>query len=1564
MVVLLIVVLLLVGGLVLSARAAPSSGQAAALPATPGAAALPFAAQASQATGDPVSVEKDADGYTVWTYDYSAGSWCVPYSRLRWPFNLGAQDPSELSDTKLWLTFAEREYVVGGGGESLYTDPTWSVALNGKPGAWSNGAFTGEWNLIGKIVTPPTRIGKVFVTQEVPFAYDELIDGENNLWLQQHDFCPGSGAPDYACTCVQLTKLQLRASVDLAIQETTPADGTERVAVDQSQDSQIRVKFTTVISAATLNQAFQVYYFDQDVNKVYVAGKIKPISNVEYAFVPSAPLLDGVRYVAQVYGEADATAEHPQWVTDLAGGPLEQGQLWTFSTLPALQVTLDPVQVLSGMALVQGKPTALRTFVRWDTPPNVFWKSNVPNVLIDDVIVSWLPPGGTVWLQYSWSVDANWVPALNAKTARHKREYRGFTFPEESYSLLEKLSLYDSFNFFGFTPREMGVYQFKVDVIVKDNLGKEHRFPASAQGSVFVEDTTFPVYMQAVAVGSAYGQTGTVDWSAAVRDNLDRLRALYPVARVNWPAAPSAMAYYSPTTTGWTVDWVNPPSWPYYPSELYLLREMNQLCIRTTGCRVMVGLTPWNSATEVGWQHGPGTSLREEAPLGALIRADPWNAKRYTAAHEIAHLAHIDDHYEGPSGNGFDVSGPNIKNAEQGEVDFMSAYPEEVDGKSLWITNQHYTTLWQWIHGGIPPVALQRVASADPLLVVDGVITPTTDAVTLLPWYQLAPGDYVAPVPGPYKLVFLDAAQQEIVGYTRSFTASGGLAFFNFAAPYPATTAKVQIRRVADNVVLAEMTPAANAPTLTIHPPAALWHGPQPLTWDGGPSARYFAVDISTDGGVTWVAQAFNLTDPTYTLQTTAFPNTTQAMFRVAATDGLRTTTASAGPFTIDNPPLVGYTSPPDGATKVNVLTALAVGFRDAMNPDSLTTATITLTGGAFGSVAGTLHYDAATHVATFMPQAPLAYATTYTARVTTGVRDATGEALPAATTLTFTTTADMAPPSPVVLSPSDGAVNVPRNQVLAVGWDRELLASTLNAATFNLATAQGVPVIGAVSYDATARLATFTPAAPLAADTLYIATLKAGIQSTTDYTTAADFHWAFTTGRAPRPGPTLTGSYADAGMDINSDGLYEQLRLQVGVQVTATGSYALSGALVDADGAEIAWAYLTSTLTVGGHFLDLVFDGAAIGGHGVDGPYTLTDLTLVLNDAVTALPLATVSERDAYHTAAYPAARFPAPLRFTGLPDVVVTPGTTFVNAFNVRAYAHSTTRASSQLTYTVMLNTQPAAGVALQPTGEVYISPEAYWLGRAEVTVRASDGVHAVQDRFTVLVGWPHTVYLPIMLRQSSGSAPASRNGWVVWGTDSFEGESIGWSRSGWSAGPPGAPNFDLYYWGQSTCRAYSGQHSAWIAGDAIVGDTPTHPPCGTPYFNTMGTIMIAGPVNLTYVSKGEYKTQVWANLAPGDEVCLKVAAIDESGACDTNVMGTDYFHGVCRSGQTNGWETLTLDLAHVPTLGNVLGQERVCLAVIFQADKTVTRPEGAYVDDVSLRFCPQGLEAYCTP
>jgi hypothetical protein len=149
-------------------------------------------------------------------------------------------------------------------------------------------------------------------------------------------------------------------------------------------------------------QTFAVYYHDEELYKVYVAGRVEPISEVEFRFVPDEALRDGIRYFVQVFGEEEAIAQNrDQWVKDLAGGPLQKGRLWSFWTMPDLQVRIVPVQVLEGVPLVHYKPTVLRTFIHWDAKPDVFWKGQVSRVEVDDVVVSWWPPAG------EWG-DSNW----------------------------------------------------------------------------------------------------------------------------------------------------------------------------------------------------------------------------------------------------------------------------------------------------------------------------------------------------------------------------------------------------------------------------------------------------------------------------------------------------------------------------------------------------------------------------------------------------------------------------------------------------------------------------------------------------------------------------------------------------------------------------------------------------------------------------------------------------------------------------------------------------------------------------------------------------------------------------------------------------------------------------------------------------------------------------------------------------------------------------------------------------------------------------------------------------
>jgi hypothetical protein len=100
------------------------------------------------------------------------------------------------------------------------------------------------------------------------------------------------------------------------------------------------------------------------------------------------------------------------------------------------------------------------------------------------------------------------------------------------------------------------------------------------------------------------------------------------------------------------------------------------------------------------------------------------------------------------------------------------------------------------------------------------------------------------------------------------------------------------------------------------------------------------------------------------------------------------------------DPPDVSSVSPVNGATEVAVNANFGVAFSEAINPSSINTSTFLVDNG----VTGTVIYNTGSHTAIFVPSAPLAHNTTYTATLTTGIQDAVDLHLAADFTWSITT--------------------------------------------------------------------------------------------------------------------------------------------------------------------------------------------------------------------------------------------------------------------------------------------------------------------------------------------------------------------------------------------------------------------------------------------------------------------------------------------------------------------------------------------------------------------------------
>ena len=240
--------------------------------------------------------------------------------------------------------------------------------------------------------------------------------------------------------------------------------------------------------------------------------------------------------------------------------------------------------------------------------------------------------------------------------------------------------------------------------------------------------------------------------------------------------------------------------------------------------------------------------------------------------------------------------------------------------------------------------------------------------------------------------------------------------------------------------------------------------------------------------------------------------------------------------------PAVSSTTPASGASNVAVAAQPAATFNKAMNASSLT---FTLKDSGGVSVAGSAAYNSGTNTYTFTPSATLANNTTYTAAVNGS--DATGVALAAPYTWTFTTVASGTGSGPVVASttPAAGATNVATSVSPTVTF-----TNTVNPSTLALTVTDngGSQVPGTVSYNPTLLTATFNPSTALSAGKTYVGSVS--VSDATGQAMATPYTWSFST----VPGSGITGPTAASVTPLDT---------ATSVPVTVTPQAVLTEAIV-----------------------------------------------------------------------------------------------------------------------------------------------------------------------------------------------------------------------------------------------------------------------------------------------------------------------------------------------------------------------------------------------------------------
>lgn len=214
--------------------------------------------------------------------------------------------------------------------------------------------------------------------------------------------------------------------------------------------------------------------------------------------------------------------------------------------------------------------------------------------------------------------------------------------------------------------------------------------------------------------------------------------------------------------------------------------------------------------------------------------------------------------------------------------------------------------------------------------------------------------------------------------------------------------------------------------------------------------------------------------------------------------------------------PAVTITTPTNGATNIPLDQLISVTFNEEMNPETINESSFTLSNGT-SQMPGVVTYVGTT--ATITPSALLAPNTTYTARIARTVKDLTGNALQTETIWTFSTGLTVTP-MVATTDPEDKTNNVVLNKLVSVTFNMPMKASTISSTSYTLK--QGTTAVsGTVSYSGST--ATFIPSAPLAANTVYTATISKAVTNLDNTPIIADYVWQFTTGALVAPTVTST---------------------------------------------------------------------------------------------------------------------------------------------------------------------------------------------------------------------------------------------------------------------------------------------------------------------------------------------------------------------------------------------------------------------------------------------------------
>lgn len=221
-------------------------------------------------------------------------------------------------------------------------------------------------------------------------------------------------------------------------------------------------------------------------------------------------------------------------------------------------------------------------------------------------------------------------------------------------------------------------------------------------------------------------------------------------------------------------------------------------------------------------------------------------------------------------------------------------------------------------------------------------------------------------------------------------------------------------------------------------------------------------------------------------------------------------------------------TGPASDAVGVGTNSVVTATFSEAVNTDTLDTASFTVGPVGETPITGTVSLDAATNTAIFDTSGgDFAASTEYTATITTAVESADGNALASSYVWSFTTGtgADLDPPTVTSTDPANLDTDVAINRNVSASFSEAMNAASINSSTFTVTDANSDAVSGTVELVGTT--AVFNPLSDLAMNAVYTATITTGVMDLAENALAANVVWSFKTGEnlAQGPAPVILGT-------------------------------------------------------------------------------------------------------------------------------------------------------------------------------------------------------------------------------------------------------------------------------------------------------------------------------------------------------------------------------------------------------------------------------------------------------